>query len=284
MRDGVTVLTEGVPDRPEGRRSLTAEGVERRPAVAGHQPHRQVDEQPRPGRGHEHPGEDRDASGAEAEHQQGPEEQQRVQLRRRAETDQHAGEHRPLARPRPQRTCEQRDGQQVPVDVGGEDEARRDHRRVPGATSMGARDEPHREQRAGGEQDHVDVEERDVAGHVRGAERVGQPGRDGHEGAGEHGVLERRPVAGVDVRQRALAEAATVVERGDVGVAEPRVDVLGEVVGPARRLLQEAEDAGERREREDHAHGGPPTGARDHPGPRRPTDQLAGRRDDRVVP
>ena len=75
------------------------------------------------------------------------------------------------------------------------------------------------------------------------------PGRDAHERAGEHRVLDRV----VHVRDRALVEVLGEVERDDVRVAEVRVLLAvrpGAVL--AGRLLQPGEREREQGEREQH--------------------------------
>ncbi len=57
---------------------------------------------------------------AQADDQQPAEQEQRVELGGRAEPDEHAGQHRPSAGPRPQRAGDQRHREQVPVDEAGQ--------------------------------------------------------------------------------------------------------------------------------------------------------------------
>ena len=60
----------------------------------------------------------------QADDEQRAEQEQRVELGRGAEADQHPGQHRPAARPRPQRAGDGGDREQVPVDQPGEHQGR----------------------------------------------------------------------------------------------------------------------------------------------------------------
>ena len=85
---------------------------------------RQVDDQPG---GHRAPARRR-SRGTVARRRQmtssAAEQEQRIELRRRAEADQHAGQHRPAARPRPERARHERHRQEVPVDQAGQGQRR----------------------------------------------------------------------------------------------------------------------------------------------------------------
>ena len=210
-------------------RPAAAEGEERRPVVERQQRDRHVDREPgddgRDRRAQPHPQLPRPQAEQEerAEHEQG------VELRRHGQAEQHPGQHLALPRPRPHAQPGERDGEQVPVGEGVHQQQRgeRDHRGVPRPP---ARQRHHRAGDQEGQQRQQQAGDDVVGLHVRdrGQQAVrprdlavgpGEPGRHGHQPAGQHRVLDR----GVQVGDVALVEAVHPEERDGVVVAEVRV-------------------------------------------------------------
>ena len=107
------------PHRPEVGTTVAVEGPEDLPLAEVGEHGRRVDEQPRPAPRRPLRRRTGPAPASEAHDEQGAEQEHRVELGRRAQTDQHAREQGPVARPRPQRAGHRCDGEQVPVDQPG---------------------------------------------------------------------------------------------------------------------------------------------------------------------
>ena len=167
--------------------------------------------------------------GPPAQREKRDEEQNRIELRRDAESQPDAGPHRLSARPGVQREADERRRGKVPVGerVQREGRGQCDHRRVPPSSRTGrpARrdDEQHR---GAGEHQRGHVEE--AIGVLTVREEVGAPRAELHQPADDHWVLD----VVVEVRVLAVDEALGKIERGDVGVAHPCVLVL--VLPPSR--------------------------------------------------
>ncbi len=280
-RDEVEVLRrhrvadhlQHVPGRAPVAAARRGERVELHPPVVVHEVDRQVHHCPRrrgpPGGDPEGPHPPR----PQAEQEQRTEQQHGVELRRHGQPEEHARPPQPRAGPGEHRARGEGYGEQVPVDDGAEDGPRRerDERGVPRTTAHGERGEDDRREEAGEEQDDVPVVEHQRPG-LRAAVPAGEPGPDLHEEPGEHGVLERRPLArsGLHVGQPAVGEAAQLVEERDVGVAQPGVaGIAAERLLVARQLGEVAERVGERREQDERTQRGPE--------PDEPTAMGAGR-------
>ncbi len=286
VRHRVAALRQHEPDRAEPGRALLGEPVELRPAVEVGHHHRHVHRDP----GADRPGQRRPElahpAGPQAQHEQRPEEEQRVELGRRRQPHQHPGGHRSLPGPGQHAQREQRDGVQVPVDRPGQRQGRRqrEHRGVPGTATGQLHRRADRHRRGQREAQRVDVEEapgsfdrRAVGGH----QLCGRP----HHRAGEHRVL-HLPVAHLpDVRDLAVSEPAPEVERRDVAVAGVAVDA-GRHPGvvPAPVLLHQAEAHGEERQCEQHPQRRPPGPAGEGPAAERPAQHLAAEADERILP
>ena len=222
---------EEVPDRAPVRRAGIAELIEAGPSSRGHDHHRQVHHEPRDRRGAERDPELPHPACAQAEQQQWPEEQQRIELGRHGQAEEHAGQHPAPGRPGRHARHGQAHRDQVPVDVRGQDDRGGQRHAQRGPAAGPAREVgggQHTDDREHGEQDHGQVEELPAPG-----ERVGdgpdQPRHQLHGPADEHRVLDRVVSVGHLARRQSLTE----IQRVDVGITV-RLE-LGEIAVPRAR-------------------------------------------------
>ena len=308
-RGPVEPLVEDQPDGPQVGGAVGVEPPEGLPVLRARDVRRRVDEQPRHGGRAEGLAELAEPALAQADDEDAAEQEQRVELGRHAQPDHHPGQHRALARPRPQRSGHAGDRQHVPVHQAGQQQSRGDREQggVPGPAPMDAGEQPRGEQRERPEADRVHRDEAQhlrahcgVAGHRVGrragprlqVRRAAQPVGDlrgpprpvGDDDGVLHGGVPAPHRVVVDVRPVQLDETASGVEVGQVGVAHVRVVDVG--VAPLRveagGVLDHAEREAERGQGQQDAHRGPPAvpaGARAH----RTADDLAQRPDARVL-
>ena len=259
------LVLEEVPDGAPVRRAGLAELVEPGPAGRCGDHHRHIHDQPG-GRGRaERDPELAQPAGPHAEQQQRAEEQQRVELGRHRQPDEHAGQHAAPCGPGGHAQHDQAHGDEVPVDERAQDQGggeRHAERRPPAGPARQVGGGQHPGDGEEGEQQDRDVEELPAPGE-RVTDRADHPGGQLHRAADEHRVLDGMPEVGHLPGGQLLA----VVQRVDVGVAV-RLE-LGQVpvpgAGPAGPLVGQRERAAQQG-RQDQ--GG--TGSGQYRQPRRP--------------
>ena len=219
--------------------------VESRPVVQRHDRDWQIYRQPgHHGRGRGDP-ERPQPSGAQAEREQGGQQDQRIELGRDGQAEQHPGQDSAAAGPGGHGGRGQGHRDQVPVDPGHQDERGGqcdEQRRPPAGPSGQVGGGQHADNRAQHQPGRSDVIERPVphqfAGHGMDGPRGGLHGR-----TDEHWVLDW-PVQVGDV---AVIQAVEGVQHVDVGVAvRPQGRHRRRVIkgpGPARGLVQEGQRA-----------------------------------------
>ncbi len=195
----------------------------------------------------------------QAEGQQRHEEQRRVELRRRRQPEQDAGQYRSAPSPGQHRQAGQRGGGQVPVGHGVYHQGGRErqHGGVPAPPAGQQRGGPNQREGGNGQLDPGQPVERRIPLGDRPPPCCRRRRR--HHGPDADRVLHRH----IDVRRAAGDQPLAAVQRDDVGVAQQAIlPILRPQPISARRLLRPGQRHGQEREREQHPQWGPPPNRR----------------------